>query len=256
MSYATLMVYVDVEGKPDGRVSVAADLARRFDAHLIGIASGASISAALGEDAPNEAVAETPHLRDMKALLDQKGQEFRAAIGTVAREARAADLVIIGNARASRDPFHALDPGSFNLKAGRPVLVVPSGVTALPPRRVAVAWKDVREARRAVQDALPFLRAAENVVIVEVSERGGDQASSRLRDVANYVARHRIATVTERVLPVDVTAANSLLRFIANENISLVVADGYGHSRLGEWAYGGVTRDLLAEIPVCCLFSH
>jgi len=70
------------------------------------------------------------------------------------------------------------------------------------------------------------------------------------------VARHRIATVTERVLPVDVTAANSLLRFIANENISLVVADGYGHSRLGEWAYGGVTRDLLAEIPVCCLFSH
>ena len=41
MSYATLMVYVDVEGKPDGRVSVAADLARRFDAHLIGIASGA-----------------------------------------------------------------------------------------------------------------------------------------------------------------------------------------------------------------------
>ena len=49
MSYATLMVYVDVEGKLDGRVSVAADLARRFDAHLIGIASGAPISAVLGE---------------------------------------------------------------------------------------------------------------------------------------------------------------------------------------------------------------
>jgi len=273
MSYATLMVYVDVESKPDGRVSVAADLARRFDAHLIGIASGASISVVLGEDAPNAAAAETPQLRDMKALLDQKGQEFRAAIGTsgrrvewrsvvglqadvVAREARAADLVIIGNARASRDPFRALDPGSFILKAGRPVLVVPTGVTALPPRRVAVAWKDVREARRAVRDALPFLREAENVMIVEVSERAGDQASSRLRDVANYLARHRIATVTERVLPVDATPANSLLRFIANENISLIVAGGYGHSRLGEWAYGGVTRDLLAESPICCLFSH
>src|SRR5262249_29892722 len=110
--------------------------------------------------------------------------------------------------------------------------------------------------RRAVQDALPFLREAENVVIVEVSERAGDQASSRLRDVDNYLARHRVATVTERVLPVDATAANSLLRFIADENISLVAAGGYGHSRLGEWAYGGVTRDLLAESPVCCLFSH
>jgi len=51
------------------------------------------------------------------------------------------------------------------------------------------------------------------------------------------------------------SAANSLLRFIANENISLIVAGGYGRSRLGEWAYG-VTRDLLAESPVCCLFSH
>jgi nucleotide-binding universal stress UspA family protein len=272
MSYATLMVYVDVEGKPDGRVSIAGDLARRFNAHLIGIASGGPISVVLGEDAPTEAAAQTPHLRDIKTLLDQKGQEFRAAVGTsggrvewrsvvglqadvVAREARAADLVIIGNARVSRDPFRALDPGSFILEAGRPVLVVPAGVTALPPRRVAVAWKDVREARRAVQDALPFLREAENVVIVEVSERGGVQAS-RLRDVANYLARHGIATVTERVLPVDATAANSLLRFIADENISLVAAGGYGHSRLGEWAYGGVTRDLLAESPICCLFSH
>jgi nucleotide-binding universal stress UspA family protein len=271
MSYATLMVYVDVEGKLDGRVSVAADLARRFDAHLIGIASGAPISVVLGEDA--EAAAETPQLRDLAALLGEKAQQFRAAVGSssrrvewrsvvglqadvVAREARAADLVIISNARASRDPFRALDPGSFILKAGRPVLVVPTGVTALPPRRVAVAWKDVREARRAVQDALPFLREAENVVIVEVSERGGDQASSRLRDVANYLARHGVATVTERVLPVDATAADSLLRFIADENISLVAAGGYGHSRLGEWAYGGVTRDLLAESPVCCLFSH
>ena len=71
-------------------------------------------------------------------------------------------------------------------------------------------------------------------MIVEVSERAGDQASSRLRDAATYLARHGIATVTERMLPVDATAANSLLRFIADENISVVAAGGYGHSRLGE----------------------
>ena len=115
MSYATLMVYVDVEGKPDGRVSVAAELAHRFEAHLIGIASGAPISVVLGEDAPNEGAIETPRLRDLKALLDEKAQQFRAAVGSssrrvewrsvvgvqadvVAREARAANLVIIGNA--------------------------------------------------------------------------------------------------------------------------------------------------------------
>src|SRR5215470_3613045 len=85
MSYTTLMVYVDVEAKPDGRVSIAADLARRFDAHLVGIASGAPISVVLGEDAPKEATAETPQLRDIKALLDERGQQFHAAVGSSSR---------------------------------------------------------------------------------------------------------------------------------------------------------------------------
>jgi nucleotide-binding universal stress UspA family protein len=53
-----------------------------------------------------------------------------------------------------------------------------------------------------------------------------------------------------------VTASDSLLRFIEDENIGLIVTGAYGHSRLGEWAFGGVTRDLLAQSPICCLFSH
>ena len=50
--------------------------------------------------------------------------------------------------------------------------------------------------------------------------------------------------VVERQRPADVTAANSLLRLIEDENISLIMGGAYGHSRLGEWAFGGVTRDL------------
>jgi len=128
MSYAALMVYVDVDGKPDGRVSVAADLARRFDAHLIGIASGAPISVVFGEDAPNEAAAETPRLRDIKALFEEKAQQFRAAAGSssqrvewrsvvglqadvVTREARAADLVIIKQC--------SCEPGSISRSRSR-----------------------------------------------------------------------------------------------------------------------------------------
>jgi nucleotide-binding universal stress UspA family protein len=272
MSYAAVMVHVDVDGELDGRVNVAADLADRFDAHLIGIAGWAPMSvfpagAELSNPAPTE-------MQDMKAALDLKGKQFCAAVGTngrhaewrsvldfptevVTREARAADLVIIGNARESRDPFRALDPGSVLLNAGRPVLVVPKSVTSLSPKRVAIAWRDVREARRAVQDALPFLQKAETVVIVEVSdEGGGDQASHHIKDVANYLARHRIEIISERVRPADVTATNSLLRLIEDENINLIVAGAYGHSRLGEWVFGGVTRDLMAESPICCLFSH
>jgi nucleotide-binding universal stress UspA family protein len=43
---------------------------------------------------------------------------------------------------------------------------------------------------------------------------------------------------------------------VHDENIDLLVAGAYGHSRLGEWVFGGVTRELLAESPVCGLFLH
>ena len=276
MSYAALMVHVGIDAEPGGeldeRVGVAADLAERFHAHLIGITGWAPMSLFLAEDGSNDAAQLDSRRQDMKTLLDEKGKQFRAAVQKVddraewrsalelptefvAREARAADLIIIGNERENRSQFRSLDAGSFLLKAGRPVLVVPKGVASLSPKHVAIAWKDTREARRAVADALPFLQAAENVMIVEVIESGRDQTPNGIKDVA-YLARHGIEIVAERQWPAEVTAANSLLRLIEVENINLIVAGAYGHSRLGEWAYGGVTRDLLLECPVCCLFAH
>jgi nucleotide-binding universal stress UspA family protein len=273
MSYATLMVDVDAGGDElDGRVTIAADLADQFDAHLIGIAGWGPMALFLD---PEELSRPTqPHLQDMKTLLDLKGEQFRAAVGrrprgvewrsvldlpteVVAREARTADLVIVGNERQTRDPFRALDVGSLLLKAGRPVLIVPKTVTSFTPKRIMIAWKDVREARRAVRDALPFLRQAESVLIVEVSEWGeGNGALHGVKDVAGYLNRHRIDIIAERVRPAEVTVIDALLRAIEDENIDLIVAGAYGHSRLGEWVFGGVTRDLLAESPICCLLSH
>jgi len=92
----------------------------------------------------------------------------------VARECRAADLVVIGNANDNIDQFQALDSAITILKAGRPVLVVPKALSSFSPGRVAVAWKDTREARRAVRDALPFMQRAETVVIVEILGRRKD----------------------------------------------------------------------------------
>ena len=50
--------------------------------------------------------------------------------------------------------------------------------------------------------------------------------------------------------------ATELLELVRAENADLVVAGGYGHSRLGEWIFGGVTHELLSSSPVCCMLSH
>jgi nucleotide-binding universal stress UspA family protein len=47
-----------------------------------------------------------------------------------------------------------------------------------------------------------------------------------------------------------------LIELALQERADLIVAGAYGHSRLGEWIFGGMTRGLLAESPICCLFSH
>jgi len=273
MSYASLMVHIDIDSELSGRVGIAADLADRFHSLLIGVSGWAPMSVALADEAMLKTRPSVPDLERMKRMLDLKGNQFRTEAGkngrqvdwrsdldfpteVLAREARAADLVIIGNKPENPDPFRALDPGGVLLKAGRPVLVVPPSVTALSPKRIAIAWKDVREARRAVRDALPFLQQAENVTVVGISEEGAAHQAADLKDVANYLARHRITVVEEREQEASGTVAESLLQLIHDEKFDLIVAGAYGHSRLGEWVFGGVTRQLLAQSSVCCVFSH
>jgi nucleotide-binding universal stress UspA family protein len=176
----------------------------------------------------------------------------------VAREARAADLLVIGREFAVNDPYLCPDPAAVVLKAGRPVLVVPPRMARFAARRAIVAWKDTREARRAVSDALPFLRDADEVIVTEICELEADLAASqrRLRDVVQFLSRHGVPHAVDRVRSVEGTAVVSLLNLVQDSSADLVVAGAYGHSRLGEWMFGGMTRGLFEKSPVCLLLSH
>jgi nucleotide-binding universal stress UspA family protein len=275
MSIATLLVHVDTEGELNGHVQLAAQLADRLQSVLIGAAAQMPRPAFVVEGVTVDPGPTESDLADMQASLARRGEQFQAAVRGpqrhtewrsalefptefIAREARAADLLVIRRERSPYDPYRYADAGALILRAGRPVLVVPPRTRSLAGRRVAIAWKDTREARRAVTDALPFLHAASEVVLLEVCEQDDQQqaAQRRLRDVSAYLSRHRILTVAERVRPVDGTPFGTLLRLVEEESIDLIVAGAYGHSRLGEWIFGGMTQDLLTGCPVCCLFSH
>jgi nucleotide-binding universal stress UspA family protein len=52
------------------------------------------------------------------------------------------------------------------------------------------------------------------------------------------------------------SGAEQLIRSAQEEHADLLVTGAYGHSRLGEWIFGGMTRELLAASPICCLMSH
>ena len=175
----------------------------------------------------------------------------------VAAQARAADIAIIARGHLRTDPYYALDPGAALLTMGRPVLTVPPGIEALQAQRIVIAWKDTREARRAVREALPLLREAREVFVIEASDDASEsQAQKHVDDVAGYLVRHHVIVAAKSVERIQTTAAAELIRAAQTRRADLIVAGAYGHCRLGEWIFGGVTRELLESSPMCCLFSH
>jgi nucleotide-binding universal stress UspA family protein len=273
MSFATMMVHVDVDPPSDERIRLAVGLAARFHATLMGASAweprppltygGVVVDAKITEDM----------LQGMSARLDQAGEHFRTLVGCdqpvewrsaidsptefVAREARAADLLIVGRDRIAGDSSRSLDPGAVLLKAGRPVLAVPPDIQSLMAERIVIGWKDTREARRAVRDSLPLLREAANVAIVEIAEpQDRDQSRSRIDDVARYLTRHQVKLAKPPTPLAIGSVAGELLRVAGDQKADLIVAGGYGHNRLGEWLFGGVTEELFQASPVCCLLSH
>ncbi len=279
MTFANFMVHVDAGPGAAARVDLAVDLVDRFDGTLIGVAAIAPPPPVVESgDMVGGSMVESDlvkvELQEVSGRLAECERVFRSSAGSrnrpvewrasleaptdfVARQARIADLLVIGRDRTSDDIYESLDPGRLLLKAGRPVLTVPPDIGTLRAERVVVAWKDTRESRRAVRDALPLLQRAKEILVVEACGRGDElEARKHVEDVAAYLLRHHVVVGARIFVHPRTSVAGELIRLAIDEGADLVVAGAYGHSRLGEWMFGGVTRSLLASAPMCCLFAH
>jgi hypothetical protein len=77
-----------------------------------------------------------------------------------------------------------------------------------------IGWKDGREARRAIQDALPFLHEATKVTVVEICKSGEEStAQKQIDDVVRYFTRHRINANPRVVLLQQGSGAAELIKF-------------------------------------------
>ena len=271
MKISNVMVSLDLGAAAADRVQLAAGIAERFEATLTGVAA-LQIPGPIVVNDVREAdrIYEidyrraNEHLAEAKAVFEREADRgvrtsWRAALAEptayLVEQARAADLVVVGrHGPADGDPgLMGVSAGGLLMEVGRPVLVVPPGIEHLSAKRVVVAWKDTREARRAVHDALPFLSRADGVRIVVVGP-GAHQEGAE--DVAAYLSGHCVSVTTHLLPKPAVGASEEILRFAQREHADLVVMGAYGHSRLREWILGGATRDILQTMSVCCLMSH
>ena len=141
-------------------------------------------------------------------------------------------------------------------ESGRPVIVVPYiQKQALSLERVMVCWDGGRTAARAIADALPLLVRAKSVEVVVVTE---PRKSSEVDDtqMAEHLARHGVPAVVKRVTRGDIDVQSAILSHAADISADFIVMGGYGHSRLREFIWGGVTRNMLGAMTVPVLMSH
>ena len=273
MEIRSILVNLDVDYYSPNVLKVAVDLAQRFHAQLSAVAAaspptnliaveGAAVSAGLYE----------AERRNVEERLNGLAAEFVEAVppalrGTcvtyldapnpiLARIARRADLVMVrshlgGEEIRSRN----VDPGALLLAVGRPVLLIEPDCSVVKAERIGVGWRDCREARRAISDAMPWLKMAAQVIVAGIDEGDAVTVKAEIEDVVAWLRLHGVEARGD-VYPANGSHGDTL-REIARENgADLVVSGAFGHSRMREWIFGGMTRDLLGTASINRLMSN
>jgi nucleotide-binding universal stress UspA family protein len=272
-TFKTLLVHAQPGRGSSHRVAAAGRLAREFDATLIGLGAETFERITLADPYMGYASGEWLTLVQEQIDKDLSAAEdaFRRDAGgaevewrtiqdyphlALARTAHAADLIVAGP-RSRAPKTHAADPADLVMSAGRPVLMTPNDRDHLRGERVIVAWKDTPQCRRAVADAMPFLRRAEEVIVLAVRPAASsDLADFETDGVVANLRRHQVQA-RALVIPAAAERVTDEIERVAKDNSAdLIVCGAYGHSRLREWALGGVTDNLLHRPPCFVLMSH
>jgi nucleotide-binding universal stress UspA family protein len=275
MPYANLLVHVQDDDISDARVHLAISLAKRFEAALTGVAAaradplasantgkGGGVGAADLEFIESGLRSCERRFRRISKESQIHGQWYTRLDHPAAAlnlHAMTADLVLAGRQAEAvlHAPQSAFDPADVIMKSGRPVLVVPPGMPRLSGERVIIGWKNTREARRAVVDALPFLQAATQVTVVEFARHQDmPEAHEQTQLVAEYLGTHGVRATSLAEPYRRGTTAEQLISLAMKDKADLIVTGAYGHTWVHEWIFGGVTQVLLQHCPVCCLMSH
>ena len=280
MTYRSLLVVLDHGPQCAGRTQIAIDLAKRMDSHLVGLAPTGLIDfptapqaasalnefAALAWDAlraQTERVADgfrdactVAGLRSFEVVVDEADKAQ-----SVVRHAHCSDLTIMNQADPSAVDFRASKDlvEKVVLYSARPSLLIPyiypsSALGA----RVLVAWDDSREATRALSDALPLLRLAAHVDVVDWSKPDNAESGSpplRLDALQQWLLWQGVVADCRREIS-DIPIAEAILSRASDLAVDLLVMGAYGHTRWAERVLGGATRGLLSRMTVPVLMSH
>lgn len=278
MSYKTILSVTGIN-QSDDDLRAAVELCSSAGAHLSALIVALSASPPIGEYAAavsvdwlEERTREVAKLDERaeaaKALLAQAGISFEVdtlysemswADAEIGMRACYADIALLGPGLklVPQLRMRAIDGCLF--KSARPVLLVPKNrKPTLSPKSIVLAWDSRLEAARAAREAVDMMKNADQVHVTLVdpqasSARSGEEPGA---DVATYLARHGIKVTVDRIASGGRRVDEALNQHALDVSADLMVMGGYGHSRLRERIFGGVTKAILEAPSIPVLMIH
>ncbi|KAB2847516.1 MAG: universal stress protein [Hyphomicrobiaceae bacterium] len=279
MSYKTIAVHLNDEKRASPLLAAAVGLARRFDAHLIGVHVSPALSYVPPLPGASGLLQEIR--RTEKEICERIGAAFQSATAdmramaeirfidpparltpseVILPQVRTADLVIASQTDPTWEATSALDlPERLAIESGRPVLMIPNSWSpALIGDSIVIAWNGKREAARAVFDAIPLLKTARSVVILRLEQlRGrGDRTDLPDVEIAATLARHGVKVEVDSASASEHDVGREIVARTKSAGADLAVMGAYGHSRFREFVFGGATQHVARHMHVPTLFSH
>jgi nucleotide-binding universal stress UspA family protein len=263
MTYKSVLLHVEPTDEARERLRVAIVLAKSFGGRVVGVGARAlnpmpdpiGLSIVKLRQEIDEGLARAEALFKETTASQSASYVWRADVDfpgdALLRYACDADLIVAPRNVEGMPLESQAGTADLIMSAGLPVLAVPAGAQ-LDAKRIVIAWKNTREARRAVWDALPLLTRAETVRIL----RFASDPAPEMSNVVERLRLHNVPVAAEVRPRTEGSVAQDLLAAAGAIGAGLIVAGAYGHSRLREWALGGVTQGLLRQAQIPVLFSH
>ena len=277
--YRNLLVHIPTErsARPaiDGSISLAMSCGAHLEAFAAGFETVNNMPFVAEGGAAVASIFEVEHERAMERAhaalgvfeVEAKGAQisygsravggtFSEVVATIGAAARLYDLTVVSQGEPGGGRFDNLLPQELLLQTGGPLLILPYTFHgAFKPARIGICWDGSRLAARALRDAMPLLAQADTLtaITLNASEVPAEASPAQL---AKHLARSGLPARMVSLEADRNSVQSSILSVAADESLDLLVMGGYGHSRLQETVFGGVTREMFRSMTIPVLMSH
>jgi nucleotide-binding universal stress UspA family protein len=169
-----------------------------------------------------------------------------------------ADLIVVARPTQANETSALMTLNAALMQSGRAVITAPPIPKEGAPRRgafrkITVFWNGSTEATRAVEAAMPFLIAAEEVTLLGVEE---EEWYAETDDIKAHLAYHGVQNVVSKLLPRQEKTARALLFATGDIGADMMVMGAYTRSKVRSLILGSVTGYVMQHAILPVLLSH